>query len=333
MISKTINALVQAIVTEFAKYGIRMDAMYHPDLEAVTQYTKSLNLRSMFKEQQIDLLTPEQVDNLKKKSYVLMLYNYSPFRRSETPRMRNLNMQLVFDPNTPESLDEFGKLRQVANDDMNLFFRMVRDANALPAWTPSVDGANNVDPSSYPADRAGVTYVVKDLDVEPANTPLGNISNWDKVVFDSNGVLSEVIDSSEPPPPLPGQCRDMVMGQIQLDFKILTSDTDLINDMQFLHVAKLQRNKPLTVELDFGQSVGVHEFEYNTEFGEIEDVGHVDYASYGNLQHLTFTAAVDGPFFSFYSQDEHYIERVDVQLHFTGSDITIPGEVVFPDGI
>lgn len=333
MIEKTINALVQGVVTAFARYGIRMQAIYNPDLDNMTEYTKSYSLRHLFKEQQLDLIGKKQLEELKKESYVLLMYNYSPLRRVEN-RLNNFDMSVVLNPNTPESLGEFGKLKLVAQDEFNQFYRMIRDANSLPEWFPELAPNGTDILLDFPPDANSKVFVVKGLpDNFSANTPLGLIKNWDRAVFDEYGRFIEIVGEDEPPTPKDGSCRDLMMGQIELTFKILTSSTRIINDMQFVYVSKIMRNLPLTIPLDFGEGVGVHEFEYSTEFGEIDSVGHVDYTTYGNLQHLDFSGVIEGPFFSFYSSREPYIMTVEVQSKFFGGDIIIPDSVVFPDGV
>jgi hypothetical protein len=109
--------------------------------------------------------------------------------------------------------------------------------------------------------------------------------------------------------------RDLVMGEVDLTFKILSYNTSFIQNMQFLHVQKLQRNRPIEVTLDFGEA-GQHEFEYEVEFKPIDTVGHVDFAKFGNLQELTFTVKLSGPFFSFYQRHTHYIEEIALELKF-----------------
>ncbi len=319
MLSKAINSAMQNIVNTFAEYGIKVQSQYNSDLDMISQYTKSWNVRSVFKETELELLSKDQVEALKKESYILMMYNYGPFRRNSEGRGNNINMEVVFNTNSPESEKEFGKLKKLGSNQFSDFFRMLRE-DKYKEWTPTVDGSNNILKSSYPADREETIFRVTGLGSD-AGSPIGTISNDDYVLFDENGLLSEVTDLEVPPERKANHVRDMVLGEIDLTVKVLTSSTDLINDIQLLHVMKLQRNNPFYIDLDFGPDVGEHEFQYGTDFPEIESVGHVDYMQYGNLQHITFTFTLKGPFFSFYKSDSYPIDCVDVEFQVSGSKL------------
>lgn len=320
MISKAINAAIQNIVDTYGAYGIKMQSQYNSDLDMVSQYTKSLNIRSMLTETSLELLNKETLEALKKDSYVLLMYNYSPFKRSSTGRFNNINMEAVFDTNSPDSLDEFGKMKHLGSNEFSDFFRLLRDANSISDWEPTVDGNNNIESSSYPEDRENVVFKVTGLALE-ANSTIGAINNDDYVLFDANGKLFEVTDQEVPEERVGNQVRDLVMGEIEFTVKVLTTSTTIINDLQFITVQKLQRNTPFDITLDFGAPVNEHTFEFGTTFEEIDSVGHVDYQAYGNLQHLTFTFKIEGPFFSFYTGKPVFpIECIDVEFQITSGE-------------
>ena len=111
--------------------------------------------------------------------------------------------------------------------------------------------------------------------------------------------------------------RDMIYGKIDFTCKFLSSSSKNINELQFLHIQKLQRNHEIEMSFDFGGDIGRVEFPYQTKFQAIESIGHIDYVTYGNLQELTFTFTIEGPFFSSYSTKMPILEQIDLTIGFT----------------
>lgn len=252
MLGPVIEGFLESVAKEFAKYGLTYETIYNSDLTLLAEYSRSLNLRSMFSSTDLELLPENLVDKLKGESYNLMMYNYSPFRRSKE-RMNNINFSAVFDHTNEQGLEEFKKLKEIhTNAELDTFFQTLRDI--------------------------------------PSNIQ-------DPIV------------------------RDLVMGEVDLTFKVLSYNTDFIQQMQFLYVQSLQRNVATDVKFDFG-AAGEHDFEFETEFQDISTVGHVDFAKFGNLQEMTFTVTLKGPFFSFYSYKTKYIKEIALQLSVTGSEGT-----------
>ncbi len=251
MLDVVVEGFLSAMAKQLATYGITYDSHYNSDLDLITQYSQSLNLRSMFASSDLSLIPQDLVEKLKGDSYNHLMYNYSPFRR-QADRMNNINFEAVFDKSDEEaSIGEMSKLRKIAEDvGVVSFFQALRD-------------------------------------------------------------IPDDVDSPA--------VRDMVMGEVDLTFKVLSYRTDFIQKFQFIHVKNLQRNIPIEVSMDFG-SAGKHEFEYEVEFQEIDGVGHVDYARFGNLQQLTFSVKVKGPFFSFYQRRAGYIKEIALELKFSSNE-------------
>jgi hypothetical protein len=248
MLEPVIDGFLESLAKEFGKYGLTYETLYNSDLDLLSQYSQSLNLRSLFSTTDLSLLPEALVEKLKGQSYNQMLYNYSPFRRNKD-RLNNINFNAVFDHTNEEGLSEFSKLKEIGNNELSFFFEALRK------------------------------QPIPDEIKEPI-------------------------------------VRDMVMGEIDLTFKVLSYNTSVIQNMQFIYVQSLQRNRTVYVDLDFGQA-GVHQFEYEVEFKDIDSVGHVDFAKFGNLQELTFTVRVGGPFFSFYQYHTKYIETIALELKFS----------------
>jgi len=111
--------------------------------------------------------------------------------------------------------------------------------------------------------------------------------------------------------------RDMVYGTIDFTCKFLCDSTKIMNDLQFLYIQKLQRKRSLEMTFDFAGDIGEVDFPYNIKFKDIDSIGHIDYNQYGNLQELTFTFTLEGPFFSSYSTKHPLIDVIDFKIGFT----------------
>lgn len=254
MLDIVIDAVLNDISQRFAKYGLPLETQYNSDLEMISQYTSSLNLRYMFQDKDLNLLSQSDLKNLGSESYNLLLYKYSPLKKEEN-RFNNLNLQLVFDPEVDQ--------KEVGN---------------IGPWQPT-------------------TQTEPDFDED---------GNWYQL-FNKIRSVNEA-DVEDP------YVKDLVMASITLTFKLLTSSTDYVNKAQFLYVSQLHKRNPIiTIPLDLG-GAGTHEFEYTTDYTEIDDVGHVDYQRFGNLQHLTFSTTITGPIFSFYQTREKYLKEIDLKL-------------------
>jgi len=249
MLDIVINKFVNEIEAWYKDYNLDFTVMYNSDLEMISQYTKSLSTRALFGNSDMSLLTEEDLIVANKESHILMMYNYTPLRKSEE-RLNNINFEAVFDPKNSRGLVEMDKLKKIGEDDMSRFFQKVRD----------LDEAH-----SKPTD-----FII----------------------------------------------RDMIYGEIELTFKLLTTSSRIINDLQFLYLNKLMRNRVIEMSFNMGQDIGQVEFDYTTTFRQVDSVGHIDYAQYGNLQELTFTAKLEGPFFSSYSKTFPMLDTVDIQLKF-----------------
>jgi len=110
--------------------------------------------------------------------------------------------------------------------------------------------------------------------------------------------------------------RDMVYAEIDLTCKFLCDSSRIINDLQFLHIQKLQRQRSLDLEFDFGGDIGKQSFPFQLKFETIDSIGHIDYNQYGNLQELTFSFNLQGPFFSSYSTKFPMMSGLDLKIGF-----------------
>jgi len=111
------------------------------------------------------------------------------------------------------------------------------------------------------------------------------------------------------------QIRDMLYGEISFTHKILTTDTQIMNNIQFLYVQKLQRNQPFNLEVTLGKGLEPIELEYMTKFEDIDSIGHIDYQRYGNLLHVTFNSTIQGPFFSNYTKTVPKLNKIDLSIN------------------
>jgi len=241
MISKLINGFVSVVSNTIKSYGIPLESQYNSDLDMITEYSKSMKLRTIFSNNtDLTLLDDTQIAELSNTSYNLMMYKYSPLKRDDN-RFNNIDIELVFNSN---KLEPMSKLNFEGVDE-----------------------------------------------------------NW-RFLYNKFRKLND--DNKD------GLVRDVIFGSIDITFKILSSSTDQINDMQMIYLQKLQRVVSLPIELDLGSDIGVHTFKYSVEFDDISDIGHIDRKSYGNLQQITFSGKISGPIFSSYIKKVPFLEKIDV---------------------
>ena len=248
MIELTINKTLKYIENIYRKYGIDFTIEYNSDLEMITQYTRSLNTRTFFKNTDLQLINNLDLNNLNQESYILLMYYFSPLRRLQD-RLNNINFEVVFSKPIPENT-KFKK----------------------------IDKYKTVNPEQ-------IDFLTFIRDPESQNS--------------SNLII-----------------RDLVIGQLDFNCKFLTTSTKLINELQYIFVSQIQKLTSINLDFDFGADIGRIIIPFQTTFNNIEQIGHIDYNSFGNLQHLTFSFTISGPFFStyVYSSPDLSIDEIDVDL-------------------
>lgn len=244
MIDKVITSYLQSVSDRFGEYGLDVDVQYNSDLDMISQYTQSINLRSMFARDGLDLISQEDLRKLNKDSYILMMYNYAPLKRVED-RLNNINFEAVLD-------------------------------HDIAAWSD-----------------------LKRKDPQLA----GEVERMQAIREEATG------------DPTTFQVRDMLYGEISFTHKILTTSTKIMNDLQFLYVQKIQRNKPFNLEVTLGSGLEPIELDYLTRFDDINDIGHIDYQKYGNLLQITFSSTIQGPFFSNYTKSTPILSKIDLSIN------------------
>ena len=246
MLDIVINKTIKSLETFYKSYNIPFIAQYNSDLDMLSQYSKSLQTRSIFGSSDLSLMTQANLDLLNKDSNILLMYNYSPLRRVEH-KFNNINFEAVFDPRNPSGVNEISKLeKQAPEGDEVEFMQAIRQLN--------------------------------------------------------------------PDEPRDFTVRDMVYGEIDFTCKFLCDKSSVMNELQFLHIQKLQKNREIELEFNFGGDIGKVEMPYQTHYEPIESIGHIDYNTYGNLQQLTFTFKLEGPFFSSYSSTTPILEGIDLKI-------------------
>ena len=111
--------------------------------------------------------------------------------------------------------------------------------------------------------------------------------------------------------------RDMIFADFEMDFEIITSSTNIINDLQFLYLFKFA-NKSMGFDIEFiiDDDIEPITFNYNITFEEISEIGHIDFQQYGNIQHLTFNAKITGPVLSNFESRTKPIKKVNLVMDF-----------------
>lgn len=131
MLSLIISKFNEGLVDFFNEYGIDYDIQYNSDLDMISQYSKSLNVRSLFSQSDLNLIQQSDLDKLCKNTYNLMMFNYSPLNLTDW-RNRNTNLSLVLNPNSKEGLEALGGMVQTSDwsDDLIQTFKSIRTLNA-----------------------------------------------------------------------------------------------------------------------------------------------------------------------------------------------------------
>ena len=106
--------------------------------------------------------------------------------------------------------------------------------------------------------------------------------------------------------------RDGFFGQAEYEFTIMSSNTELMNHIQFIYLSQLSNINKLSLTLE--TPIEPLELEYFLEFDEISEFGHIDYERYGNLQHLSFSCRLEGLVLSNYKYIEPKLNKIDIGL-------------------
>jgi len=97
MIGKVIHNFVKFIEEQFKVYDIDMNSKYNSDINNISEYSSSLRLRKLFKDDIDNIISPDDIKNLKKQNYVLMLYNFNAIEKDQEA-FNNINLEAVFLP-------------------------------------------------------------------------------------------------------------------------------------------------------------------------------------------------------------------------------------------
>ena len=236
------NKMAEFIVKTFEKYGINIQAQYNSEIGIIKQYIGSLNYRYMYRDLTLPGLTDEDLEKLQKESYNLLLYKYSPLKKTDD-RLNNISFEAVF---TTE-MSDFQKIK-------------IEDENVLEF----------------------VKYIREEINTDPNNYIV----------------------------------RDLILGTINYEFQIISSSTKIINDLQFLYCKEFLRPRIFTITVLIGDKP--IELDYQVNFEEISDVGHIDFEKYGNLQQLSFTCELTGPILNNFESEYPTLKEIDYKLDFKG---------------
>ena len=108
--------------------------------------------------------------------------------------------------------------------------------------------------------------------------------------------------------------RDAMPIEMDINVKFLTSQTELVNAMQFLLLSKFIPMWNFTMHLKPDNKDTDYTLDYQVRCDEIADVGHVEYKSYGNLQHIDLQFTVSGILLSPFISTIDYIEKVEMDI-------------------
>ena len=133
MVSKLHKTISEFVAKKFNTYGLKLGVQFYPDLDTVTLYSKSLDLRSMFKDTDLLNLDEEQLKKIQKESYNLMLYNYGALNRIQG-RMNNQNLEIYFKP--------------LSEQDKEQYFHLAKTEEVDPGAIDFIYEKDNVDSSS-----------------------------------------------------------------------------------------------------------------------------------------------------------------------------------------
>lgn len=110
------------------------------------------------------------------------------------------------------------------------------------------------------------------------------------------------------------EVRDMILCDIPFEFKIISQNIAVMDNMQFIYLSRLKRNNTLKTSIKFSDDTEPLELEYNTTFEPISDFSFVDRQQYGNLMQMDFTGKVNGAVFSSFSKTEKVLKEIIMTL-------------------
>lgn len=110
------------------------------------------------------------------------------------------------------------------------------------------------------------------------------------------------------------EVRDMILCDIPFEFKIISQNTAVMDNIQFIYLSRLKRNNKLETSIKFSEDTEPLELEYNTTFEPISDFSFVDRQQYGNLLQMDFSGKVNGAIFSSFSKTEKVLKEIVMTL-------------------
>lgn len=111
------------------------------------------------------------------------------------------------------------------------------------------------------------------------------------------------------------EVRDMILCDIPFEFKIISQNISLMDNIQFIYLSRLKRNNKLEISIKFSDDTEPLELEYNTTFEPISDFSFVDRQQYGNLMQMDFSGKVNGAIFSSFSKTEKVLKEIVMTLN------------------
>ena len=110
------------------------------------------------------------------------------------------------------------------------------------------------------------------------------------------------------------EVRDMILCNIPFEFKIISQNIQVMDNLQFIYLSRIKRNLTLKTSIQFSPDTEPLELEYNTTFEPISDFSFVDKQQYGNLMQLDFSGVVNGAIFSSFSKTEKVLKEIVMTL-------------------
>lgn len=164
-------------------------------------------------------------------------------------------------------------------------------------------GALELDPSKMNNIRFEAVFTNK-------TEPTKNMTRAD--LDDNSANLAEYIRNLNENPDF--EVRDMILCDIPFEFKIISQNTAVMNNIQFIYLSRLKRNNKLETSIKFSEDTEPLELEYSTTFEPISDFSFVDRQQYGNLLQMDFSGKVNGAIFSSFSKTKKVLKEIIMTL-------------------
>lgn len=133
--------------------------------------------------------------------------------------------------------------------------------------------------------------------------------------IDPNIAGADVLQAQKILEPYDIEIRSVIHGSISIQVKMLSSNSNCLESLEFLLLDNyIKKNPTFGVKVKFSENMEPLEFDYNTNFSDIDEFGLIDPKVYGDMQQISFSFDISGMFLSMFKRNEKSMSSVSFLL-------------------